>query len=193
MTSLDIVEGNIDEHSEAVESQHRFEPIEVGDETWDFSHLEAFAIKIPIDANNKTQIVIDVVFFFTCHCFTRSLETGETPESGFLFDNGQEKRVLDKERYELSKVHLRDIVKTLPSRSILVASPSIPNFVTYEIITSSGETKKYSVFFMAQRDKKRKKRVLLRIQSAYVLENETKRQASASKISFRNLIKRAYL
>ena len=58
---------------------------------------------------------------------------------------------------------------------------------------SDGTQSIYAVFFNAERDKKRKGRVILRIQSGYVLDKGlTKRQKVAKKVSFVVLVKAAY-
>ena len=133
MSGIEVTIGNISEHQEAVELHHRFMPITVGNVEWEFSHLEAFAIKVPININHSSTINIDVIILFANHCFTRSIEDGENPPTELIFDNGIERRVLDTERYELSKIHLRSIIHNLPNQTIFYADTKQPNFVIYEI------------------------------------------------------------
>jgi hypothetical protein len=116
------------------------------------------------------------------------------PPTELIFDNGIERRVLDAERYELSKTHLRSIIHNLPNRTIFYADTKQPNFVTYEIKEGNdpAKLKRYAVYLFAEKDRVRKRRVLLRIQSAHIPSEWTRRQEKADKISFRNLIKRAY-
>jgi len=194
MSGIEVTIGNISEHQEAVELHHRFMPITVGNVEWEFSHLEAFAIKVPININHSSTINIDVIILFANHCFTRSIEDGENPPTELIFDNGIERRVLDTERYELSKIHLRSIIHNLPNQTIFYADTKQPNFVIYEIKEGNDPTKlkRYAVYLFAEKDRARKRRVLLRIQSAYIPSEWTRRQEKADKISFRNLIKRAY-
>ena len=45
-----------------------------------------------------------------------------------------------------------------------------PNFVTLEKVNSDGTVSQYAVFFEVEKDKNRKRRLALRIQSAYVLD-----------------------
>ena len=194
MSSIQVIAGNISEHQEAVELHHRFMPRMVGDVEWEFSHLEAFVMKVPININPSSTINIDVIILFANYCFTRNIEDGEHPPAELIFDNGIERRVLDPERYELSKIHLRSIIQSLPNAAIFYADIRQPNFVTFELKESkdSAKLKRYAVYLFAEKDRVRKRRVLLRIQSAYIPTEWTRRQEQAHKISFRNLIKRAY-
>lgn len=102
--------------------------------------------------------------------------------------------MLDPQRYELSRRYLREIVAQLPSQRITVASERQPNFVTLENLNDDGTTTLYAVFFEAERDRFRKRRIVLRIQSAYVLDNGlTKRQEKGGKIGFATLLRATYL
>ena len=186
--------GEIDDHQEVVAKHHRFASRVVDGMEWDFAHLEAFVLKVPVTLPPNVETTIDVVVLFSNHCFTRAIYPNETLEQNWLFEDDREVRALDKERYDLSKMHLLTIVKQLPLRRILVADPSRPNYVTIEIPHSEQQvTQQYAVFFELERDKIRQKRVLLRIQSAYILEQTTKRLQQAEKINFRVLLRKAYL
>ena len=186
--------GEIDDHQEVVAKHHRFASRVVDGMEWDFAHLEAFVLKVPVTLPPNVETTIDVVVLFSNHCFTRAIYPNETLEQNWLFEDDREVRALDKERYDLSKMHLLTIVKQLPLRRILVADPSRPNYVAIEIPHSEQQvTQQYAVFFELERDKIRQKRVLLRIQSAYILEQTTKRLQQAEKINFRVLLRKAYL
>lgn len=50
----------------------------------------------------------------------------------------------------------------------------------------------YVIFFEPEKDSKRKKRVLLRVQSAYFVDALTKRQQQAGKVTFASLVKATY-
>jgi hypothetical protein len=195
MNHLDITDGDIGEHQEAVEQHHRFEPRLVDGVMWDFKHLDAFALKVPVELSPTVVVTLDVIVLFTNHCFTRGIATNEKLSDEFLWDDGREVRALDPSRYELSTLHLRRIVQELPKRPVLIADSQRPNYVTFEVQPSNPDdpVMVYAVFFIAEKDNKRSKRVLLRVQSAYLLEVQTRRQQKAEKISFRKLLKRAYL
>lgn len=186
--------GVIDDHQEVVSKHYRFQPRLVDGLEWDFAHLEAFVLKVTITLPPNVVTTIDVVVLFSNHCFTRAMYPNETVKQSWLFQDDRETRALDIERYDLSKQHLLTIVKQLPLRRILIADPSRPNYVTIEIPHSMDQApQQYAVFFEIERDKLRQKRVLLRIQSAYILEQKTKRLQQAEKINFSVLLRKAYL
>ena len=66
--------------------------------------------------------------------------------------------------------------------------------MTFELPqTVAGEPpKSYAVFFEMKKDSIRKKRMLLRVQSAYILNNPSNRLRKASKMRFQVIMKRAY-
>jgi hypothetical protein len=175
------------------DAKHRFLPLTYDGKTWDLSHLDSFAFRCDPGLGTK----IDVVVIFSCHCFTRSFHrdprSREEVSSMELFDDGKEKRVLDPERYELSRVLLRNMATELPNRRIIIANEQRRNFMTWQIHNADSTNSTYGVFFDVERDTTRKGRVVLRIQSAYMLENGlTKRQKEAKKVSWMTLIKAAY-
>jgi len=57
---------------------------------------------------------------------------------------------------------------TQPTRHILVADPTRPNFVTFELPPAApgAEPVRYAVFFEVKKDSVRRRRMLLRVQSA---------------------------
>lgn len=101
---------------------------------------------------------------------------------------------MDPMRYELSRLFLRDIVSNLSNRHITVADEKQPNFVTLEHVNANGTTSLYAIFFEVKKDNSRKRRLVLRVQSAYVLENGlTKRQMKGGKVGFETLLRATYL
>lgn len=184
----------MDSHDEVVEAHHRFTTRTVGAEIWEFDHLKAFAMKVSLEISPSQLTEIDVIVLFSNHCFTRSLEDGEVVDESLIMMDGSKKRVLDKERYELSRLYLPWLILELPDRHTQVADRTRPNFVTFEIPpTAPGEKQiRYAVFFEVKRDAKRKRRILLRVQSAYVLDEPSKRLQKADKMRFQVILKRAY-
>lgn len=180
-------------HLEVVEAHHRFSGVVYFDEPWDLSHLDAFALRI----DPGLGFEVDVVVLFSCHCFTQSYKRdGRTPEevvAGERFENGRESRVLCASRYELSRRFLPQLIKDLPARTVQFAGADPLNFVTLEMFDVVGDkARRYAVFFEVTRDHKRRKRLLLHVQSAYELSELTKRQAKAGKVRFPILLKAAY-
>lgn len=167
---------------------HRFLPVAYNGEPWDLSHLDPFAFR----TDPGLGFDIDVVVLFSCHCFSHSLRRdGRAPlliPSGEIYDDGRERRVLSEVRYRLSQRFLPALVRELPNRKIQLASDQ--NFMTIEV--PEERTGHYVVFFMVERDKHRKRRMLLRVQSAYLLESLTDRQRKAGKVNFSTLLRAGY-
>jgi len=179
------------EHADAVEPRHRFPEIVFRGETWDLRHLDAFALRIDPDLGFE----VDVVVLFTCHCFTHSIARDvrvplEIPHHE-IYKNDVEQRVLSKERYELSRRFLPKLVKDLPKRTIRHAGDNRLNYFTAEV-TGADAPGVYAVFFEVQRDKRRKRRLLLHVQSAYRLERLSNRLAKGGKVRFATLLRKTY-
>jgi len=184
----------MNQHNDVVADHHRFASMAVGDEIWQFDHLEAFAMRVSFEISPGKATEVDMVVLFSNHCFTRGLEPGEVVAESQIVMDGTEQRVLDKERYVLSRQYLPQLIWELPTRHILVADPSRPNYVTFELPANipGAEPMRYAVFFEVKRDKVRRKRMLLRVQSAYVLDKPSKRLLKADKVRFQVILKRAY-
>lgn len=185
---------SMEQHQELVESHHRFASRTVAGEVWSFAHLDALAFKVSVDMPVAQVLLLDVVVLFSSHCFTRGLQKDEQVDEAWLWVDRRERRVLDRQRYELSCLYLPRLIKELPQRLIQVADAGRPNFVTLEVPPQAGKTDqaRYAVFFEVERDRRRRGRVLLRVQSAYVLPQLTRRQVQADKIKFQTLLRRAY-
>ncbi len=110
-----------------------------------------------------------------------------------MFDNGRERRVLSEERYELSRRFLPYLVKGLGTRVVRFAADGASNFFTAEGLSEDADPGIYVVFFEVERDRSRKKRLLLRIQSAYRMDRLSKRLSQAGKIKFATLLRKTYL
>ena len=186
---------SMDDHIDAVTDDHRFSPLAYGGELWTFEHLEAFAFNTPGEASPGSSVSVAVVVFFSNHCFSREVEDEEDVDEAHVVMDGSIRRVLDKTRYELSREYLPRLIQELQTRPIKVADPARPNFVTFEIRPAEpgAPPSNYAVFFEVRRDSKRKRRLLLRVQSGYVLETLTKRLREAPKMSFRVILKNTYI
>ena len=174
-----------------VDSHHCFRSIRYYDAEWDLSHLDSFAFKINIGFE------VTVVVIFSCHCFSRSFRWDGRPRTDVpdveIYKNEKEERVLDPLRYELSKSLLRELIVALPTRHIIVANADSRNFMTWEIQAANGAKSVYAVFFNVGKDKHRPRRLMLRVQSAYLLDSDlTKRQKSAKRVRLKTLLKAAY-
>jgi len=155
------------------------------------SHLEPFAFLI--DPGLGFDVV--VVVHFSSHCFTRSLKWDgrqvKTIPPGELFNDGQDVRVLCEQRHALSQKYLPRLIHELPQRLIRFARYLPQNFITTEMIggESGSPGQHYVMFFEVSRDPKRRRRLLLKVQSAYVKELLEPRLTKGRKINFSTLLK----
>lgn len=155
------------EHADAIEPHHRFPEIQFRGADWDLSHLDAFAIRFDPDIGHD----IDIVVLFSCHCFTHRLQHDGRPIDQIpdeeIYDDRGDGRVLCEDRYTLSRAHLREIISGLPSATIRFGEERGQNFFTAKCIDDAGVATVYTVFFEIAKDRKRPKRMLLHVQSAY--------------------------
>jgi hypothetical protein len=158
-------------------------------EMWDLSHLDPFAFHFELEP----EYPVTVVVFFSCHCFTRSLDSEPRPSSDIpaeeIYDNGRERRVLCPDRYAMSQRLLREIVSNLAAQRITLADEWQSNYVTFKTTDLHGMVSVYAVFFKVSRAKVRKRRLILQVQSAYVLDRGlTKRQRAAKRVTLRSIL-----
>lgn len=178
------------EHQDVMEKHHRYQQIRFKNEIWDLSHLNPFVIHFDPEIGFDLTIVV----LFSCHCFSRSLNDRDVnialDINNLLYDDGREVRVLDQTRYRLSRQFFPRIMHELAGRKIQVLATS--NFLTFESLDTLSTDEKYVIFFDVKKDSRKKKRLLLRVQSAYALQKLNSRQVKAKKVRFSTLIKSAY-
>ena len=162
---------------------------------WDLSHLTPFAFKV----DPGLGFSVDVVVLFSCHCFTHSFVRDERSNNAIpddeIYQDSRERRILDPVRYALSRELLPRLVHQLPEQRIIVANENQRNFMVWELQPATGTVpiSAYAVFFDVEKDNRRKCRLILRIQSAYLLtEGLTKRQKNTKKVGWNTLLKAAY-
>lgn len=175
-------------------THQRFPAVQYRGSVWDLSHLDSFAFKLDLGLGSD----ITVLVMFSCHCFSHSFAWDErllhAIPAGEIYDDGRERRILNPERYALSRRFLRGIVTNLQTMRITVADERQPNFVTFEDVDADGMTRIYAVFFEAEKDRHRRRRLVLRVQSAYLLDDGlTTRQSQARKVAFKTLLRATYL
>lgn len=113
---------------------------------------------------NKPAEVYKVDVIFTLHCFSRALRPGDSCPSNLMYSDGYESRVFDFRRYELSKL-LPDIIQGLPDKKPF-HNKHRRNFFTVEVLTESGSTVEYDIFFKVK--KKGKGRLEMIVETAFV-------------------------
>jgi hypothetical protein len=176
------------QHNDVINARYKYSSVEYIGEIWNLEHLKPFAFKFELNV----EVKVDVIVFFSCHCFTRKAtdEEQKSLESKYWYSDTYEDRVLDPERYAFSRLLLPRLVQELKSRHI--KSTGHGNFMTIEVIDTSSHKLPYVIFFEVLKDKKRKKRLLLIVQSAYVKNDQTNRMRSGAKVNFAVLLKATY-
>jgi hypothetical protein len=180
------------EHGDLVDEE-LFNTVVYRGTTWDLEHLKPYSFVVTVDGISRP---LRVVVIFACHCFTREATLEErtlnlVPDEDWYSDD-RETRVLDEERYLLSKKYLPTMVKDLVQRKIYVADENRKsgNFVTREIETGSGTSGLYSLFFEVENERKHK--LKLRVQSAYVRGKLTRRESEAKSVRLHTIFKAAF-
>jgi hypothetical protein len=121
--------------------------------TYDLSHLHprSFRFERPAEGGRPAEIyTVDTVF--TSQCFTRDPKKAETYDASLIYPDPYEVRIFDPRRYEMSK-HLATIIQALP-----MARPrhngGRGKFFSVEMITESGDTVEYDIFFKVKKGEK---------------------------------------
>jgi hypothetical protein len=169
----------------------KHESILVDGELWTFEHLDPFSFPYTIVTGGAdVQIYVDVVF--SCHCFSRERAGGEQVPVAWLYATARETRVLDRDRYELSRQHLRALLSNIDGRRILFAGPE--NFFTVEGMSAEGVEGFYQVFFVVTRKANAARRLELKVQSAYFVSELHRRATPASmrKVRFKIIATAAF-
>lgn len=174
----------VDDHHDATGPEHRFTGVAFRGAPWDLSHLDPFVV--PVDLGCST---VTVVVLFSCHCFThaRANDPRDLIPLEEQYRSGIERRVLNPERYRLSREFLPRLIRELPTQ--LIRATDRGNFLISEETDSEGRLVRYAVFFGAKKDERRKRRVMLRVESAYPVEALTRRQRESKKVRFHVLVR----
>lgn len=176
----------ISEH-EDIALSGRFKLVVLRGAPWDLQHLEPFAFREELSPG----VEVDVVVFFSCHCFTHDYRDDprlSIPAEEVYLD-GNDRRVLNEERWRLSKAHLPSFAQWIQSSPVRVLDNAQGNFATFQALNSSGVPVTYAVFFTVKKDAARRKRLILRVQSAYVLEQFTRRLKESGKVNLKVLLR----
>lgn len=115
---------------------------------------------------------------FSSHCFTRGQKVGEITSPDVCYREEGETRIFDTARYELS-FGLPGIIRGLILKKCYHTGRS--NFVTVEMLDRNGALVVYEVFFALYSLGKALK---LKVQSAYVRDQDHKNRPQAKSIRF---------
>lgn len=175
------------EHADLVTVRHRFENVIFRGQPWNLAHLDPIVLQHSLPDGQLVSIVV----LFSCHCFSKSAAADGTSPANELYTDGYETRHLCEIRFSLSRT-LPALIAELPTRTIKLAHPGSGNFFTLGAVDDNGGVLTYAVFFDVERDSKRKRRMILRVQSAYPLETMSSALKKAGKVRFAVLVRRIY-
>ncbi|MDP9902423.1 hypothetical protein [Variovorax ginsengisoli] len=183
----------IEEHGAIVPDSAYFPSVQFRGDRWDFTHLRPFAMTRVLGSGVK----VDVVVFFSCHCFTHKLrdddrDGADIPEGEFWVDDEGDERVLDEIRYKLSAA-LPEIIRNFDKGHVRVMTPwqdprtrrvHKESFFKVAVPKPDGTTDDYVLFFSLDKDRERKRRFILRVKSAYPMAAWTRKMNDAKKVNF---------
>jgi hypothetical protein len=132
---------------------------------YNLAHLHLFTLRYerPSEGSNPAEVYkVDVIF--TLHCFSRAPKTWEQYDKNLIYSDGNENRISDFRRYELSK-QLPEIIRSLPERKPFHNSDR-RNLFTVEVITGDGVMVEYDIFFKVR--KISKGRLELIVETAFI-------------------------
>lgn len=169
---------------------HRFPNVVYNGAEWDLSYLDPYAFRAVL----KPDLTVDVVVLFSCHCFTHAEKSDNRPSvpAEEIFMEGHVRRVLNPERWRLSRELLPGLEALLRNQHIRVLGGPLSNYAIFTATDTEGRTVNYGVFFAVTKDKDRRKRLLLRVQSAYVVEELTPKLQKARKVNLDVLLLATY-
>jgi hypothetical protein len=137
----------------------------IAGENYDLGHLDSFQFEFVVpekDGRPSQSYMIEV--WFSIHCFSRGIADGEQVDVAQICRDGSEKRIFDRERYELSK-QLAEIIRNIGSRKCFHTGKG--NFFTIEYQDANGKRAEYSIYFRVER-RQGSRRLVLKVESAYV-------------------------
>ena len=163
----------------------------------DISHLAPFCRKVQLDLRGNLTKSVDVLFEFSCHCYSRGKNSGEEIPLDLLIPDGPPKnprnRVFDRARYEQSKGLVAMIDELIRTNGLVTNTPE-ENFFRAELIQTQedGQTvsKAYFIFMHARVVAKpqRPKYIRVFIESAYLEDAGIPHPSGKEKRSFSKML-----
>jgi hypothetical protein len=143
-----------------------FQPPE-GDEI-DLSYLDAHQVTYTHSAPGKADIIYNFWVTYSFHCFAKDYpEKCPVEQASLMYHAPKESRPFCYRRYELSKLHLRNIIENLGSPKTRVSHAQRASYAAVELIDESGDTIWYYVPFRVYKEKKKFR---IHVTSAYPLD-----------------------
>lgn len=151
-------------------------PVFVDGQTLSLSHLAPIRRRVALALSGGKAKRVDVDFRFSCHCYSRGLKDGEIAPDGLAVPDGSKEmprpRILDLERYELSKGIVGMIDQLIANNGIVTKSRHENFFRVDNVLVHRhgvSDTVSYFLFMHARKVEEpgRPKTILVTVESAY--------------------------
>lgn len=142
----------------------KWQSVTIGGQVYDLSHLDSFQFEFVVpEKHGRPRQSYSIDVWFSMHCISRGSADGEKIDAAQICSDGLERRIFDKERYELSK-QLAGIIRNIGTRRCFHTGRG--NFLTIEFQDANGKRAEYLIFFKVTRGRG-PRRLVLRVESAY--------------------------
>ena len=142
----------------------KWNPFGFSGQTYDLSHLHPFEMEVVVPVKDgKPEQAFPFLVEFSLHCFTRTIEAGDS--AALEYSDNRETRTFCFDRHRLSR-HLPKIIREIGTKQCSHTGQG--NFFIVELIDHRGLPVEYEVYFDVSRKSKAKGRMKLFVQSAYV-------------------------
>lgn len=148
----------------------------INGEAISFDHLQPIKRRVTLELRGNLKKEVDVVFEFSCHCYSRGLKDGEIAPAGHEVPDGSRHmprpRSFDAERYELSR-GLVDLIDQLIEQNGKVTKTRQENFYRVDQVQTLRDgvvkTVTYFIFMHARKVEEPNRPKMLRVfvESAY--------------------------
>jgi hypothetical protein len=129
----------------------KFEPFELGERTFDLSHLDSFVFEFVIpEKDGRPKRCYNINVEFRDHCFTKEYVEGTGYSSQYEYNSGSgDVRLFNEERYELSK-RLYGVFNDMTNRKCYFTRTD-GNFLLIERLSCGDKTFDYWILFRLSR------------------------------------------
>lgn len=141
----------------------------------DFSHLKmmVFSLDLPLSVEGQVKKKARVEVVFTCHCYSREIEQGESVDPNHIVQDGARSRVFCRERYDYSLSLPEKMMGLLEGNAEVFRTVKANFFSVYLCeIDESGNSLviPYTVFMEADKKQEPNKpqKIVIHIKSAHL-------------------------
>ncbi len=148
----------------------KWQPFTYEGEEFLLEHLAPFEIVVVQEAKaNKPKREYHCYVEFSMHCFTRKRDDSDKTTHALNYSDSRETRVFCFDRYEYSK-KLKGIISSIGNRKSYHTGHG--NYFIVELLNNNGDKEEYEIYFTVSKSGKRKGKLNLYIQSAYIRDKQ---------------------